>query len=51
MRSVHLVTSWVLVVAIVLHVARALKHAVIDRDGLVARMGLGPAKTAPATNP
>ena len=51
MSSVHLVTSWVLVAAIALHFAGALKHALIDRDGLVARMGLGPAKAGSATTP
>ena len=44
MSTVHLVTSWVLVTAIVLHVAGALKHALIDRDRLVARMGVGGAR-------
>jgi YVTN family beta-propeller protein len=37
-RLTHLVTSWVLVVAIALHVAAALKHHFIDRDRLIARM-------------
>jgi len=41
MSAVHLATSWVLAGAVVLHVAGALKHWVIERDGLVARMGLG----------
>ena len=35
---VHLVTSWVLLAAVALHVAAAAKHALIDRDGLLARM-------------
>ena len=39
--SVHLVTSYVLFFAVVLHVAAALKHALIDRDGLLSRMGIG----------
>ena len=34
----HLVNSLVLVAAIALHLAGALKHALIDRDGLVRRM-------------
>ncbi len=39
--TVHLVTSFVLFFAVALHVAAALKHALIDRDGLLSRMGLG----------
>jgi len=39
--GVHLVTSYVLFFAVVLHVAAALKHALIDRDGLLSRMGIG----------
>jgi cytochrome b561 len=35
---VHLVNSLVLVTAIALHVAGALKHALIDRDSLLRRM-------------
>jgi len=38
MSSIHLVTSWVLVGAIVLHVAGALKHALDERDRVLARM-------------
>jgi cytochrome b561 len=41
MSGVHLATSWVIAAAVALHVAGALKHAVIDRDGLLARMGIG----------
>ena len=37
----HLVNSWVLVGAITLHIAAALKHALVDRDGLLSRMGIG----------
>jgi len=35
----HQVTSWILVAAIVLHVAAAIKHQWIDRDDLMQRMG------------
>lgn len=38
MSSVHLVTSFVILGAVVLHVAGALRHA-LARDGYVARMG------------
>ena len=37
----HLVTSWVIAAAVALHVAGALKHALVDRDATMARMGLG----------
>ena len=39
--ATHLGTSLALVALIVLHVAGALKHALVDRDGLLARMGVG----------
>ncbi len=42
--AVHYVNSWVLAGAVTLHVAAALKHAFIDRDGLLSRMGLGSAQ-------
>jgi cytochrome b561 len=38
---VHLVTSWVLLVAVTLHVAGTVKHALVDRNGVLARMGWG----------
>jgi cytochrome b561 len=41
MSVAHLVNSWVLAVLVTLHVAAALKHALVDRDGLLARMGVG----------
>jgi cytochrome b561 len=34
----HAIGRWTLVVAIALHVAGALKHAMIDRDGVLQRM-------------
>jgi len=36
--SVHLVTSWLLLVALALHVAGTAKHALVDRNGLLLRM-------------
>ena len=39
--SSHLATSWVIAGAVALHVVGALKHAFVDRDGTMARMGLG----------
>ncbi|MEO8344730.1 MAG: cytochrome b [Betaproteobacteria bacterium] len=41
--NIHLVTSFVLAAAIALHLAAALKHALFDRDGTLARMGIGKA--------
>ena len=38
---VHLAASWSIAAAVALHVAGALKHALIDRDGLLGRMGIG----------
>jgi cytochrome b561 len=39
--TIHFVMSWVLASAVTLHVAAALKHALFDRDQLLARMGIG----------
>ncbi|MFO1412891.1 MAG: cytochrome b [Burkholderiales bacterium] len=41
MSAAHLTVSFVLAAAVLLHVAGAVKHALVDRDGLGARMGLG----------
>ena len=41
LSAVHLATSWVIAAAVAVHVAAALKHALVDRDGLLARMGIG----------
>jgi cytochrome b561 len=46
---VHLATSWVIAAAVALHLAGALKHAVLDRDGLLARMGIGKRSALPGT--
>jgi cytochrome b561 len=43
LSNVHLATSWVIAALVTLHVAGALKHALINRDGLLARMGIGAA--------
>ena len=37
-NTIHIVTAWILTLLIVGHVLIALKHALIDRDGLFARM-------------
>ena len=46
--TLHIVFERVLVIALLLHVAGAVKHAVIDRDGTLARMVTGrePARVA-----
>ena len=44
MSAAHFATSWILAAAVALHVAGALKHWVIARDDLVARMGLRPVR-------
>jgi cytochrome b561 len=41
MSTIHLANSWVLAALVALHVAGAAKHAVLDRDRLLARMGIG----------
>jgi cytochrome b561 len=41
MGVLHLATTWVLAGALVLHVAGALHHAVVERGGLFGRMGWG----------
>lgn len=41
LATVHVVTVWSLIAVLSLHVAGALKHAVIDRDGVFARMVSG----------
>lgn len=38
MSQIHLGNSWVLVLALVLHLAGSLKHALIDRDGSFRRI-------------
>jgi cytochrome b561 len=43
MSTIHLATSWVIAAAVLLHVAAALKHALVDRNRLLARMGIGAA--------
>jgi cytochrome b561 len=44
LSGAHLAVSWLILLAVALHVAGALKHALINRDGLLARMGLGGAR-------
>jgi cytochrome b561 len=39
--AAHLYASWMLAGLVALHVAAALKHALVDGDGLLGRMGIG----------
>jgi cytochrome b561 len=48
MSAAHLATSWVLTGAIVLHVGAAFKHALVDRDAVLARMLPGRRSRPPA---
>jgi len=41
LKSVHAWLAYALAGLVVLHIAGALKHAWVDRDGLLARMGVG----------
>jgi len=41
MSAAHFTVSWILACGVALHLAGALKHWLWDRDGLVARMGIG----------
>lgn len=51
--TIHKLSAWVLYAAIALHVAGAVKHAVIDRDATLARIlsGKGPAVPPPRPTP
>jgi cytochrome b561 len=39
--TVHLWVSWILLASVTLHVIGTAKHAFVDRNGVLARMGLG----------
>lgn len=39
MSEVHLVAAWLLAASVAVHLAAVAKHALVDRDGLLARMG------------
>jgi cytochrome b561 len=39
MSNVHLACAWLLAAAVALHLAAVVKHALVDHDGLLARMG------------
>ena len=51
MEVAHLALGWVLAGAVTLHLAGVVKHVLIERDALLARMGIGrptPTSTPPA---
>lgn len=37
-KSVHAALNWALLAAVALHLAAALKHALVDRDGIIQRI-------------
>ena len=41
LKPLHKLSAFAMAALVLLHVAGALKHALIDRDGLLSRMGLG----------
>ena len=43
LSTFHLATSWAIAAFVALHIAGALRHALVDRDGLLSRMGVGSA--------
>jgi cytochrome b561 len=38
LKNVHIALNYTLLVLVALHVAAALKHQLLDRDGLLSRM-------------
>lgn len=51
LAAVHSTFAWVLIATIAAHVAGALKHLLIDRDGVLARMTKGHPAGAPVPAP
>ena len=41
LKEVHEIAAFAMAALVLLHVAGAVKHQVIDRDGLMSRMGFG----------
>lgn len=41
LAALHRTFAWILIVTVALHIAGALKHAVVDRDGVMGRMVFG----------
>jgi cytochrome b561 len=51
MSQVHLTTVIILIALIALHIAAALKHGLVDRDGIVQRMWFKPAGPVKSAQP
>jgi cytochrome b561 len=51
LKAVHKYAAFALAALVGLHVAGALKHQFFDRDGLLSRMGFGPAAGSTRLNP
>jgi cytochrome b561 len=51
LSAAHLTLTWILLTLFGLHLAGAIKHAFIDRDGLLARMGIGRGAKATSSPP
>ena len=45
LSEAHLATSWAIAILVGIHVCGALMHALVRRDGLLARMGIGRAES------
>jgi len=50
MSGVHLAGAWILAAAVALHLAAVAKHAWVDHDGLLARMGWRARRAPPLTS-
>ena len=40
LQGIHSLTAWILVTLVIVHILAAIKHAAIDRDGVLKRMGV-----------
>jgi cytochrome b561 len=49
MSALHLGAAWLLAAAVALHVAAVAKHQLVERDGLLARMGLRMGRERPVS--
>ena len=47
MGSAHLALTWTLAALVTLHLAGVAKHVLVNRDGLLACMGIGAKASAP----
>jgi cytochrome b561 len=49
-NGLHVVTGWVFAALVFVHIAAALKHLLVDRDGVFARIWPSAARAAPRRN-